>query len=156
MAAIPGKNKQEIGTTLSYDDTGGVARDLSCDIVPGSLSINGITYEEINFTGICNAVENYAAGRGKLEIACQFYMNDTASTGAWNVIKAQNGARTSTGYTLTIAMGSAGQAPASGDPELEGEFGAYIQGNTISGGAWVFNVKFLPNSSTAPAWDTVA
>ena len=156
MAAIPGKNKLEIASTLNYDDTGGVARDLSCDIVPGSLSVNGITYEEINMTGICNAVDNFIAGRGSLDVSCQFYMNDTATTGAWTVLSAQNGARASTGYTLTIAMGSAGQAPESGDPELEGEFGLFGLPVSNNGGAWICTATFKPNSGTAPAWGTVA
>lgn len=153
---MAGKNKIETGLRIQYDDTGGTARDLSGDLVPGSLAVNGFTYEEIGMTGVSDAVENFLAGRASLDIAAQFYVNDTATTGAFTVLSAQAGTNTSTGYTLTVQFGSAGAAPTTGDPELEGEFGLFGIPVSWNGGAAIMSATFKPNSSTAPAWGTVA
>lgn len=154
---MAGKNKIETGVCILYDDTGGTARDLSNDLVPGSLSINGLTYEEIGMTGVKDAVTNFLLGRGSIDISAQFYMNDTATTGAFTVLNAQNGANASTGNTLTIQFGSAGASPTTGDPELEGDFIVAALPTSNNSGAMIQTARFLPLSGgTAPAWGTVS
>lgn len=145
----------EKNITLNFDDSGGTARDLTGDMVPGSLSINGIMFEQIDMTAISDAVHKFVAGQGDLTIGAQFYMNNTATTGAFTVLNPMNGKE----GTLTLAFGQAGAAPTNGDPELESEFTLFIQGFPISGGRVLIDAQWKPgpNASTTAAgfWTTV-
>jgi hypothetical protein len=79
-------------------------------------------------------------------------MNDTATTGAFTVLKAMVGEV----GTLTLQWGSNGATPSTGDPEWEGEY-TLMQANIVfDGGKAVVDCTFQPGSSTAPAWGTVA
>lgn len=154
---MAGKNKIERGFRVWYDDTGGTARDLSGDLVPGSVSIGGgLRYTQVDMTGVSDGVMNYLAGHPEASIQMTFHQNDTATTGAFTVIKAQNGTNGSTGYTLTNQWGSSGAAPTTGDPEWEGEYGCFMGPIRFDGGRAVFDVTFQPNTGTAPAWGTVS
>lgn len=152
---MAGKNKIETGVTLNYDDTGGTARDLSSSMVPGSLAINGYSYEQVGIRGVSEALDNFLAGFASLDISAQFYMDDTATTGSWTVLSAQNGANASTGYTMTIAFGSNGASPTTGDPELELDMLLTGLPVSISGGAVICTATWVPKTGTIAAWSTV-
>lgn len=147
-----GKNKIEKAVRLSFDDSGGVARDLSAGLVPGSLSGPGNAAEEIEMTAVSNEMRNFLAGHKDSEVSGQFYLDDTADTGAHTVLKGMIG---NTG-TLTIQFGAAGAAPTTGDPEWEGEYGLFDASVGMSGGKPVINARWKPGTATAPAWGTMA
>jgi len=151
-AGTPGKNKLERGFRISFDDSGGTVRDLSGDLVPGSVSGGGLVYDEVELTGVSESVKNYLAGHAESEITAQFYMNDTASTGAFTVLSGNQGG---TG-TLTLQWGSSGSAPDTGDPEWEGEYVLLNASVGLNGNKPVINAVFKPTGSTPPAWGTVS
>lgn len=151
MAAVPGKNKVETGFRIWFDDAVPTARDLSGDLVPGSLSI-GDEYEEADLTGVSEGLRNYLAAFRDVEVTCQFHFNDTADTGASTVLNARNGA---TG-TLTMQWGDAGAAPENPDLELEGEVVLLRNAPTINGNTWVHDVRFKPTGAAGFAWGTMA
>ena len=136
---------------IYVDDSGGTARDLSSDMVPGSLSGPGFTAPEIRMTGVSDQSENYQADRKDAEVACQFYMNDTASTGAYTVLKGIQGLV----GTVRIDFGT-GATPTTGDPQYSGEHICLETGIGIQGGAMEINARFKPGATTAPAWGTVS
>lgn len=144
---MAGKNKAERWVMIQWDDSGGTARDLSGDLVPGSLSGGGLKFDEVDLTGVSEAVYNYLAGHAASEISAQFHMNDTATTGATTVLNSNDG---STG-TLTIAWGN-GTTATTGDPEWEGEYVMLDDTIQLSGNKFVHNVVWKPTGSTAPAW----
>lgn len=148
---MAGKNKLERGTRVSIDDSGGNLRDISTGVVPGSLSINGITYEKVSMQGINEAINNYLAGFGELEIAFQIYLDDTATTGAWTVANGNNGGTGS----VDIRMGSAGEAPTTGDPKLTLEALYTLGSLSPSGGRWTQAVSLVPTGSAGVTWGTV-
>ena len=148
MAA--GKNKAERWFTINWDDSGTTARDLSGDLVPGSVGGGGLTYDEVDLTGVSEAVKNFLAGHAESEITAQFHMNDTATTGASTVL---NGSAGGTG-TLTLAWG-AGAAPTGGDLEWEGEYVLLDATVALAGNKFVHQCRWKPTGSTAPAWGTV-
>jgi hypothetical protein len=149
---MAGKNKVEKGIRVWVDDSGGTRRDLSGDLVPGSLSGPGLSYDAAELTGVSNAVKNFLAGHASTNIACQFHLNDTADTGAYTVITGNQGG---TG-TITVEFGSAGAAPATNDPDWEGEF-VYLGCSVgLNGNVSVINFAAQPTGSTAPAWGLVS
>jgi len=136
---------------IQWDDGGGVVRDLSADLVPGSLTGPGFSSPEVRMTGVSDQVENYQADRKDAEVSAQFYMNDTATTGAYTVLQATQGLV----GTLTVQFGT-GAAPTTNDPEYEGEHILLDAGIGNQGGAMVINARWKPGSSTPPTWGTVA
>lgn len=147
---MTGKNKVEKSFRILIDDSNGTARDLSGDLVPGSVNGGGFNYDEVDMTGVSETAKNYLAGWGECEITAQFHMNDTATTGATTVINGNDGG---TG-TVTLNWGAAGAAPTTGDLEFEGEF-VYLDAAVVnSGGRFVHQCRFKPTGSTAPAWGT--
>ena len=149
MAA--GKNKAERWVTVIWDDSGESPQDLTGDLVPGTLSGGGLTFDEVDLTGVSEAVKNFLAGHGESEISAQFHLNDTATTGASTVL---NGSAGGTG-TLTIAWG-AGAAPTTGDLEWEGEYVLLGAPVVLSGNKFVHQCRWKPTGSTAPAFGTVS
>lgn len=150
---MAGKDKLQRGTTLIFDDSGGTPRDLSSDLVPGSLKGPGFSQGEIPMFGESAAVESHLADRKTAPVEAQFFMNDTASTGAFTVLNGQEGL----GGTLTIAFGSNGAAPTTNDPEWEGEYIYFPQQTSFVDGRPVINAKFQPQSGQSdPAWGQVA
>jgi len=135
---------------LSWDDSGAVLRDLSSDMVPGSLSGPGFTAPEVRMTGVSDQSENYQADRKDAEVGAQFYMNNTATTGAFTVLSASQGLV----GTLQIDFGTGG-APSTGDPRYSGEHILLDTGIAIQGGAMVMDARWKPGATTAPAWSTV-
>ena len=153
MAATPGKNKIEKGFVILVDDSGGTARNLCGDLVPGTITGGGVTLDEVDMTGVCNTVYNFLAGHGTSEISATFHMNDTADTGAYTVLTGNNGGS----GTITLQYGSLGTTPDSGDPEWEGEYVYFVGQVENDGGRFVIPVTFRPLSgASAPAWGTVA
>lgn len=153
MAGVPGKNKIETGFRILVDDSGGVARDLSADLVPGSIQGGGATLDEVDMTGVSNTIKNALSGHGASPVTARFYMNDTATTGAFTVLNGRSG----TSGTLTLQFGSAGAAPSTGDPEWEGEYTLLGAPVTVDAGRFVLSVTFVPTAGqSAPAWGTVA
>ena len=148
---MAGKNHVERSIRVLLDDSGGTARDLSGDLVPGSMSGPGLSYEEAQMTGVSETVRNFLAGHATTEFVGQFRMNDTATTGSTTVI---NGKLGSTG-TITVQFGQAGAAPTTGDPEWEGEFVFLAAPVGIADNGTVLNFRAVPTGSTAPAWGTV-
>ena len=145
-----GKDLLERFVRIWWDDSSGTPRDLSADLVPGSLSGPGFTSPEIRMTGVSEQSENYQADRKDAEVAAQFYMNDTASTGAYTVL---NGTQGLVG-TLTLQFGT-GAAPVNGDPEYEGEH-IHLEANISNqGGAMVISARWKPGDTAAPAWGTM-
>ena len=152
---MAGKNKVERSMRLYWDDLGtgsGTARNLSGDLVPGSLTGGGLVFDEVDLTGVSETVRNYLAGHAESEISAQFHINDTATTGAFTVLTGSDG-----GYgTLTLQYGSAGAAPTTGDPEWEGEYVLLKCEVGMNGNKPVINATWKPQGSTAPAWGTVS
>lgn len=147
-----GKNKVERWIRVYFDDSGDAARDLSGDLVPGSMAgLGGKIFDEIEMTGVSEAHKNFLAGHWSHEFSAQLYLNDTATTGAHTVLKAVVGLV----KTLTIQFG-AGAAPVNPDPEWEGEYLLVEIPIVLSGGKPVMAARFVPGGSTAPAWGTVA
>ena len=153
---MAGKNKIESGVRLFFDDTGGTARDLSSSLVPGSLNGPGFTASEVSLRGVAETAESYYADVKDNQVTAQFYLDDTALTGSHTVLIAQMADATKEG-TLTIQFGSAGAAPAAGDPEWEGEYVLTQYDVSISGGAAIASAAWRPQAGqSAPAWGVYA
>lgn len=146
-----GKNKVERWMTIKWDDSGEAPKDLSGDLLPGTLSGGGRTLDEVEMTGVSNEFKNFLSGHANSEIAGQFYLNDTASTGAFTVLNGTIGIA----GTLTLAYG-AGAAPAAGDPEWEGEYILLSADIALAGNKPVLNALWKPSGSVAPAWGVFA
>lgn len=137
---------------IFIDDSGGTARDLSGDLVPGSLTGPTFTHPAVRMTGVSNAAENYLADRPDTSLnGARFYLNNTATTGAFTVI---NGITTNQSVTITIEYGTSG-APATGDPSFTGEFVLLKRDIVNEGGAMAIDTEWKPISgASAPAWGT--
>jgi len=147
-----GKNKVERGFRLSFDDSGDSLRDLSSDLVPGSISGGGKSFDEADMTGVSDSVKKFLTGHASSEVSARFHMNDTATTGATTVLNGQEGGS----GTLTLQWGADGQAPTSGDPEWTGEYTLMSMNIVLDGNKFVHDCRFLPQSGAAdPAWGTV-
>lgn len=156
---MAGKNHIERSFRILWDDTGdgaGTARDLSGDLVRGSVSGGGLVFDEVDMTGVSELVVNFLAGHANSTISAQFHMNDTATTGATTVLNGSMPSATVIGKgTLTLQWGQSGAAPTTSDPEWEGEYQMVSNEITPSGGTFVHSVTWRPSGSTAPAWGTV-
>ncbi len=146
-----GKNKIERWIRFWFDDTVPTARDLSTDLVPGTLNGLGQIFDEVELTGVNEAHKNFMAGHWSSEITAQFYLNDTADTGAHTVLKAQAGKD----GTITVQFG-AGAAPASPAPEWEGEYILMELPLVLAGNKPVIAARWVPYGSTPPAWTTMS
>lgn len=149
---MAGKNHVEKSIYLFFDDSGGTARNLSGDLIPGTLSPGGgLVMDEVDMTGVSQTVKNFLAGHADSTITGKFHFNDTATTGSHTVTKNMVGAV----GTLTTQYGQNGAAPTTGDPEWEGEYLLVSAPVTVEGGRTVITCTWKPGSSTAPAWGTV-
>lgn len=142
---MAGKDKIERGFRVKFDDTGGAARDLSGDLIPGSMSGGGKNLEEIDMTGVSDSVRKYLSGYSSSPVSGRFHMNDTATTGAFTVLKGQIGLV----GTLTLEWGSNGAAPAAGDPTWEGEYTLMTANIVPDGGKFVLDVNWQPAAGEA-------
>jgi hypothetical protein len=151
MAGVPGKNKIERALTLSFDDSGGTARVLTPSLIIGSASIGGAVFDSVDLTAVADSIKNGSFGWGTANITAKFYLDDTADTGAFTVLKAAPYVG-----TLTIAVGSNGAAPSTGDPEWEGEYTLLGFPLATDGGRLTGTATWEPSGATPPAWGTVA
>ena len=149
---MAGKNHVEKSFRILWDDSGSTARDLSADLVPGSTSGGGLTFDEADMTGVSQTVYNFLADRATSEVSANFHMNDTATTGAHTVLKATGGIA----GTLTLQWGQNGAAPTTGDPEWEGEYVLLSNNVSLDGNKPVIQCTWKPTGATPPAWGTVA
>ncbi len=150
---MTGKNKVERSFRILVDDSSTNPQDLSGDLVPGSLTGGGLVFDQVEMTGVSEAVKNYLAGHAEAEISGDFHMNDTASTGAHTVLSGVDGGAAG---TVTLRWGANGAAPVNPDPEWEGEYVLVTYSQSFSGGKAIMRAVFKPGSSTAPAWGTVS
>jgi len=147
---MAGKNKVERSFRIYWDDSGGSPRDLSGDLVPGSIGGGGLVYDEADMTGVSDGVKNYLTGHPTSDITGRFHMNDTATTGASTVLNGQDG---DTG-TITMEWGQAGAAPTTGDPTWSGEYVQLSNTIVLDGNRFVHEVTWKPYGTTAPQWGT--
>lgn len=149
---MAGKNHVERSVYILIDDSGGTARNLSGDLIPGSLQGGGFVYDTAEMTGVSDAAKNYLAAHPTSEISADFHMNDTATTGSLTVLNARQG----TGGTLEIRWGQNGAAPTSGDPQWDGEYVLIDCSVKQSGNTTVLSTKWAVQAgTTAPAFGTV-
>lgn len=147
------KDKLARGIRISVDDdASGTQRDLSGDLVPGSLNGLGFTAGAVDMTGESDSVENTMADRKKNSLKMKFHANNTATTGASTVL---NNIVGKSAITVTITIGAAGAAPTTGDLKFSGEFTCLGAPLSADGGKLTHDVEFQPYGSTPPAWGTV-
>lgn len=146
-----GKNKLERGFRILFDDSSTNPQDLTEDLIEGTVSGGGLTYDEVDFTGVSDAVRNFLAGHAESEITAQFHVSDKASTGSHTVLNGQTG---KTG-TLTLRWGDAGSVPETGDIEWEGEYVLLEIPYSMSGGKAIVTARWKPTGSVAPVFGTV-
>lgn len=150
---MAGKNKIERSVRILWDDSNGTPRDLSHDLIPGTISGGGKTLEEVDMTGVSAGIRMFLGGFAMSEISAQYHMDDTASTGAHTVTKNTVGVA----GTLTLQFGSSGSAPTTGDPEWEGEYCLIEAPVSQNAGRMVISARYLPSPAAAdPAWGTVS
>lgn len=149
---MAGKDKIERGFRLTWDDSAGTPQDISHDLIPGSSgNVGGYTAEEIDMTGLTQAIRNFLTGFSASEVSARFHMDDTATTGAHTVLVNSQG---DTG-TLTLEFGINGAAPTTGDPVWEGEYTLMSSQATQDAGRFVIDARWLPAPAAAdPLWST--
>jgi hypothetical protein len=136
---------------IYLDNSVGAPKDLSDDMLPNTLSGIGLTPEEVDMTGQSASIKQARTGVSDSTVTAQFFMNDTATTGAFTVLEGIQGLA----GTLTVMFGTDG-APANGDWEWEGEYVLFGLPVSISGGAAVMNATFKPAPGSTPAWGVVS
>ena len=146
--AVTGKDKVERFIQIWWD-VSDTPKNLTADLLPGTLTGGGKSLDEVEMTGVSDEFKNFLAGHANSEIAGQFYMNDTAVSGATTIVKATIGL---TG-TLTIMYGGGG-VPATDDPEWEGEYVLLDASIVLAGNKPVHQCRWLPTGAVAPAWGT--
>lgn len=148
---MAGKNHIEKSLYIFIDDSGGTPRNLTNDLIAGSLFPVGFEAEEVDMHGVGESVKTALTGYLTAGGPLKFHMNDTATTGAFTVLKAApyNG-------TVTVQFGQNGSVPTTGDPEFEGEFSVFPGPVTMESGRAIMTVTVRPQSGqAAPAWGTV-
>lgn len=135
-------------TVVKIDDSGGTARDVSTGVTDtGEV---GLTYPEADVTGYSDGVQNLTLGTPEAPLDFTGVMDNTATTGLYTVLKGIVGDMSST-KTVEVQWGIRA-APTTGDPQLDGEM--YCSKLTVNGDGQL-STRFVPGSSTAPAFGTV-
>ena len=136
---------------IFFDESvAGAAREITASMVPNTLAGIGLNYENVDMTGQNDSLKTGLAGQADGTITAQFYLDTTATTGAYTVLEGMEGSE----GTLTIQVGTA-DVPASGDPEWEGEYILFGIPASISAGRFVMTATWRPAPSSTPAWGTV-
>ena len=140
--------------TFTVDDENPTARDLTADLVPGSLGAIGLDFERIDMTGSSEVVKRAMGNRSNCDIEAKFFVNIDADR-ATDVLDAIDDGVTA--GTITIAYGGGG-VPASGDPDWEGEYILIRNLKVNDGGRLIHDCLWTPDPGTAadPAWGTVS
>jgi hypothetical protein len=149
MALLTGKTSGR-WTLIKVDDMGPVARDISVGVK--DVSPVGLVYNEKDVTGYGDAVVNYVLGHPNAPIDMTCELDTTADTGAYTVIAAIVGDMTIT-HTVDVAWGIRQAATETGEPQFDGE---YYCASLVMNGDATFTSRFVPASSTAPAFGVVA
>jgi hypothetical protein len=147
MAKLKGQH-----CTIFIDDSGLSPQDVSDDIE--SIDIPD-EYDEIEVTGFTEGAHNSIPGMPKFDVEFSGTFNPAATTGLYTVLAGIKGV--ASGHTLTVQVPTGTGAPASGDPEFEGEF--WLQKmNIATTPAGKINIvgSLRVFGATAPAWGTVA
>lgn len=153
MAGVPGKNKLERGVRLKWDNSATTAEDITASMLPGTLTGGGVVLDEVDMSGVSDAVKKALGGAGDAPISAQFFLDDTATTGAFTVLNNTVGVI----GTLEIDFGSNGAAPSTGDPKWSGEYVLLGCPVSANGGKMVMTATWKPASGAAdPAWGTVS
>jgi len=141
------RGKLTQGVKIYLDDNGGTPRDITCDLI--DIPETGITYAEVDMTGVCNTVANYLAGLGTAGSTLKGAMNDTATTGFYTILA---GLAVNQVVTLTAEYGDDASAPTTGSPTFGGEY--VMMGFKVSndGGKMVCEAEVKPTGAVAPAW----
>lgn len=137
---MAGKNKVERSFRFLFN-----AKDLSGDLVPGSCQGGGFVFDQAEMTGVSDGVKNYLASWPSSDIAAQFHLNDTATTGSHTVLSALLGASAA----LELDWGQNGAAPTTGDPKWTGTYTLMEYNMTFNGGKAVAACKFMPTAGAA-------
>lgn len=145
------KDKTEKGFRFYWDSSGGTVRELSSQLIRGSVSVDD-EFESVDLTGVSEELINYLAGHRNVSVAARFHMDDTASTGSTTVLNGNHGG---TG-TITLAFGAAGVSATQGDPELEGEFVHLRNAIVVDGNKFVHDCMWNPTGASGFSWGTVA
>jgi len=151
---MAGKDKVERGFRILFENAASspVQKDLTGDLIPGSVSGGGMSFDEADMTSVSDSVKKFLTGHASSEITARFHMNDTVLTGATSILNSKDGGS----GTLTLRWGSDGAAPTTGDPEWEGEYTLVSLSVVLDGNKFVHDCRFLPQSGAAdPAWGTV-
>lgn len=140
--------------TFAVDDEVPAVKQLEDDMVPGSLGAVGLDFERIDMTGSGEVVKRAMGNRANADIEAKFYVNMDADRSSDVLFAIDDGV---TAGTITIAYGGGG-APATGDPDWEGEYVLIRNTIVVDGGRLVHDCLWTPDPGTVadPAWGTVA
>ena len=112
----------------------------------------GRVLDEVDMTGVSEALYHFLGGHARSPVAGQFHMSDVATTGAFTVMKDT----VNVVGTLSLEWGANGAAPIAGDPKWEGEYVLLSDNIGESGGRSVINASWQPAGSQAdPVWGVV-
>lgn len=135
------------------DDSTGTARTLSS---VSNVTGVGLTHNETDVTAYSDGVVNVTLGHPRSEIEISGPLDNTATTGPHivftGIVGLENNAGTLFTSTVTIQIGIRA-APATGNPEFEGEF--VCSAYNVNGDG-TYTARMVPATATAPAWGTVA
>ena len=126
---------------------------ITCSI--DSIDGIGVNFDTVEVTTLCNQIKERLIGHGDVSISASGPFNDTATTGAHNVIEPLNG--DATGATLVISIGS-GAAPTTGDATFTvTNLGVdnYMVAGSVAG-AVTASWTFTPRQGATAEWGTIS
>lgn len=133
--------------TVSYN-----SQLVTCSI--DNLSGIGVNWDTVEVTTLCNSIKERLIGQGDVSISASGPFNDTATTGAHNVVEPLNG--DPDGATLVISIGS-GAAPTTGDAKFTvtamGVDNYMVAAST--GGAVTASWVWTPRPGATAEWGTI-
>ena len=134
--------------TVDIDDYANVIRDISAGITDISMPI---TSDNTDTTGYSDGVINFSMGLPNQPLTMTGVYDTTLLTGTHTVLSRLVGVL-ATSTTITVQIGIRA-APVNPNPEYEGLFfcTSLIYGNDLT-----FVAEFVPATTTAPDWHTVA
>lgn len=137
MAKISAK-----GAVIIVDDSGGVARTISSDVVSFEIEQDA---GKLDVTGFGDGSKNYIPGLPVYGITLNVLWNSAATTGAWTVLKGILNSSTSKTVSIT---------PEIGGQTLSGEFmlDALSPKGKPDGVLEIGSVHFSVMGATAPTW----
>lgn len=127
------------------------SQQIECSIT-GITGI-GVAYDQVDITTICNAIKEALQGNGDVTIAINGPFNNTATTGAHNVVEPLNGDQTGAVLLFEIGIGA---NPTTGDPKFT-VTNAIVTDYLVNadGGAVTWSANFKPAQGATAVWGTV-